>query len=77
MFCFIFCLCFVGWVLWSFCIVEVVVYGCVFVIIVDNIFFLYLYVIDWIGILLSVCEYDVFKFDKIFFNVVVMNLFII
>jgi hypothetical protein len=69
-----FCLCPLGWAPWSPRIVEAVTYGCVPVIIADNITLPYSHVIDWANISLSVREHDVPKLDKILLNVAATNL---
>jgi len=63
-----------GWAPWSPRIVEAVTYGCVPVIIADNITLPYSHAIDWSNISLSVREHDVPKLDKILLNVAATNL---
>lgn len=69
-----FCLCPLGWAPWSPRIVEAVTYGCIPVIIADNISLPYSHTIDWSSISLTVPEHDVPKLDKILIGVAVTNL---
>lgn len=69
-----FCLCPLGWAPWSPRIVEAVTYGCVPVIIADNITLPYSHAIDWSKISLTVREHDITKLDKILLNVAATNL---
>lgn len=69
-----FCLAPLGWAPWSPRIVESVVYGCVPVIIADNIALPYSHVIDWPSISISVRERDVDKLDQILRHVAATNL---
>lgn len=70
----VFCLCPLGWAPWSPRIVEAVTYGCVPVIIADNIALPYSHAIDWGAISLTVREHDVPKLYKILVNVAATNL---
>lgn len=58
-------MCLFGWVFWSFWFVEGVIFGCIFVIIVDDIVFFFVDVILWEKIGVFVEEKDVFILDKI------------
>ncbi|KAG0629868.1 hypothetical protein M758_1G135500 [Ceratodon purpureus] len=69
-----FCLCPLGWAPWSPRIVESVTFGCVPVIIADNIALPYSHVVDWSAISLTVREHDVPKLYKILLNVAATNL---
>ncbi|CAM6100559.1 unnamed protein product [Calypogeia fissa] len=69
-----FCLAPLGWAPWSPRIVESVVYGCVPVIIADNIALPYSHVIDWPSISITVMERDVDKLDQILLHVEATNL---
>lgn len=66
-----------GWAPWSPRIVEAVVYGCVPVIIADNISLPYSHVIPWSDISLTVREDDLPKLDKILQQVAATNLTLI
>ncbi|KAJ7530989.1 hypothetical protein O6H91_14G050400 [Diphasiastrum complanatum] len=69
-----FCLCPLGWAPWSPRIVESVVYGCVPVIIADNIALPFSHAINWKKISLTVAERDVHKLDKILLQISKTNL---
>ncbi|CAM6105316.1 unnamed protein product [Calypogeia fissa] len=69
-----FCLAPLGWAPWSPRIVESVLYGCVPVIIADNIALPYSNVIDWPSISITVRERDVGKLDQILRHVAATNL---
>lgn len=69
-----FCLCPLGWAPWSPRIVEAVAYGCVPVIIADNIRLPYSHAIDWSNMSLNIREHDVHKLYKILLNVAAKNL---
>ncbi|KAJ7545101.1 hypothetical protein O6H91_09G107300 [Diphasiastrum complanatum] len=73
----IFCLCPLGWAPWSPRIVESVVFGCVPVIIADDIALPYSHVINWNKISLTVPERDVHKLDRILQHVALKNLTVI
>ncbi|CAM6046645.1 unnamed protein product [Sphagnum compactum] len=70
----IFCLCPLGWAPWSPRIVESVVFGCVPVIIADNIALPYSHVLNWSSISLTVREADVPRLAKILLHVAATNL---
>eukprot|EP00250_Pteridium_aquilinum_P014572 c22068_g1_i4 orf=250-1491(+) len=61
----IFCLCPLGWAPWSPRLVEAVVFGCIPVIIADNIVLPFLDVIPWVDIAVFVAEKDVGMLDTI------------
>lgn len=69
-----FCLAPLGWAPWSPRIVESVIYGCVPVIIADDIALPYSHVIDWPSISLTVSEKDADKLDQILRHVEATNL---
>jgi hypothetical protein len=69
-----FCLAPLGWAPWSPRIVESVLYGCVPVIIADDIALPFSHVIDWPSISLRVREKDVDKLDRILRHVAATNL---
>jgi len=73
----IFCLCPLGWAPWSPRIVESVVFGCVPVIIADNIALPYSHAVDWNAISLKVREIDVPRLAKILLHVAATNLSVI
>lgn len=70
----VFCLCPLGWAPWSPRIVESVIFGCVPVIIADNIALPYSHIINWAQISLTVPEKDVGKLGKILEKVSHTNL---
>ena len=70
----VFCLCPLGWAPWSPRIVEAVIFGCVPVIIADDIALPYSHLIDWPRISIRVPEKDVGRLGKILDNVSRTNL---